>query len=79
MRCGNDYGTRPGWAPGGMDRGAFRGRGGDYDTYSRREFPTGRGGFSDELGGRGYGSDYGGGRGGMGRWTGGRGGYDRGW
>ncbi|HEX2188730.1 MAG TPA: hypothetical protein VHG51_07505 [Longimicrobiaceae bacterium] len=56
MRYGNDYATGRGWSRGGMDRGAFRGRGGDHDTYSRREFVTARGDNSDDFaGGRGYG------------------------
>lgn len=50
---------------GGAERGPFRGRAGPYETYSRRDFRTNQGDFSDDSGGgpnygyRGTGREFG--------------------
>ncbi len=50
-----DRGDR--WTGGRMNQGgAFRGRGGEYGSHSRRDFLTNQGDFSDDFGG---GHDYG--------------------
>jgi hypothetical protein len=56
MQGTGDRGFGGGFSPGMNRGGPFRGRGGEYESYSRRDFLTNQGDFSDHFGG---GPDYG--------------------